>query len=244
MGDRYGYECIDPDLGDQLGGLDDPEVNERLRQRLLFHLESCAACRLQREVGEKIVSGLRDGRLDADIVARGRRRTRAVNLAGWLGLAAGLAMVLLLPPQLRDDGVMRDESARPVIVRPVSEEVVGTTPTVRWTTIENASSYRITVTSVDGEFSWSEQTTASQIEVRPAPPLTRGHRFRVMVEPVPAHLAPAGGMRTAFHTGRLDQIAAFRLRHAPLHRWLLPAAGVLLLLSGVFVRTVERRRSS
>lgn len=244
MNDRYGYECIDPELGEQLGGLDAPGIDERLRQRLRIHLESCAACRLQREVGDELAAGLREGRLDIDIVAGPGRRPRAVYATGWLALAAGLALLLLLPPQFRSVGLMRDESEWPAIVSPVPEEVVGTMPTVRWTPIKAASSYRITVAAVDGAYSWSEQTAATRTEVRPAEPLPRGQRFRVTVEPVPAHLAPAGGLRSAFSTGRLDQIAAFRLRHAPPARWVLPAAGIMLLLSGAVAQAVGRRRSA
>jgi len=242
MTDRERYECIDPDLGEQLGQLEDPATDGRLRQRLLNHCESCAACRLQLEIDEKIVAGLRDGSLHADVRrGSGAWWPQILRGGGGLAMAAGLTLMLLLPPGSPEpQGVMRDESERPVVERPVAEEVVGSTPTVRWTPLEGVASYHVTVTSDDSSIRWSGRTTEPSLTIPRDAELPLGHRYRVLVKSVPTHRAPDGGLRTSFRTGRLDQIAVYRLQRGAPGLWGLVIAGLALAIAGFWRRRPMR----
>jgi len=141
--------------------------------------------------------------------------------------------MLMMPPRPPGQvGVMRAESEQPKMLRPVAEEVVGATPELHWTSIEKASAYQITVSSDDGEFTWSEHTAETKIKVPNDSPLPVGQRFWVMVEPIPAHLASAGGMRSIFRTGNMPEIARYRLYKAPWAVKCLSLFGLVLLIGG------------
>ena len=241
--DHFEFECIDAELGDQLWRRDDPDCPAELRRRLDLHHAHCAACRLQVAVQERTAAGLRDGRLKLAAPASGR-------LPVWLGtfggtaLAAGLALVLLLPPRApHEDLVLRGAAdGMPAIERPVPGEVVrGGRPTLRWTPLDGASRYEVQVTMAEGDYSWSASTDQAEARVPAGMDLPRDARFRVSVAPVPAHLAPDGAMRTSFRTGDTAAWLGYRLRRGATPGRAAGLVGALSLLLAVGVAVVRQR---
>lgn len=231
---RDGYECVDPELGGELWRLDDLGTDDALRGRLEAHISICARCRLQLATEERARTGLRNGRLT---LRGGRPRSRITPLslggAGALALAAGVALVLLLPPRaLEEDLVLRDGTGRPVITRPVPGEVVrGDKPCIEWTPIEGATAYRVTLRQVDGAYEWAHETTGPPACVPADAALATSARYRVVLETVPGYLAPGGGHHTSFRTGTLGEFLRYRLDAAP--GWVLILGALGTLLGGI-----------
>lgn len=233
------YECVDPALGAELWRLADPSCPEELRGRLETHVAFCADCRLQLAVDRKAVAILQDeSSVDIPVVA-GLERTRG-RLSGWsagLGataLAAGLALLILLPPRAPHESLTLRGDDGPVIERPVADEVVrGRTPALRWTALTGATRYDVRIEAVAGNYRWSTQTetpSASVPQDRELPPQTR---FRISVSPIPAHVAPDGALRSSFRTGGTGAWLAHRLRHGAAAGRVLGGVGLLGLLAGV-----------
>ncbi|MBC8426281.1 hypothetical protein H8E07_19365 [bacterium] len=234
-----GYECVDPDLGGELWRLDDPETNRALRGRLEVHVSICARCRLQLATEDWTRSGLRSER----IVLRGERsRTRITPLHlggfGAMALAAGIALVFLLPAGTLDkDMLVRGNPEQPAITRPIPGEVVhGNKPRIEWTPIADATSYRVTLRQVDGSHEWSHETTDPQACVTDDALLATSARYRVLLETVPAYLASGGGLHSSFRTGTTGEFMRYRLGTAPAWAIALGALGAILGGLGAFWR--------
>lgn len=234
-----GYECVDPDLGAGLWRLDDPEIDHALRGRLEVHVSICAPCRLQRATEDRVRSGLRSERL----VLRGERPLAHITPLriggiGALALAAGIALVFLLPPGTLDkDMLVRGDPEQPAITRPIPGEIVhGNQPCIEWTPIEGATSYRVTLRQVDGQDEWSHETADPQACVPADAPLATSARYRVLLETVPAYLASGGGLHSSFRTGTIGEVMRYRLDTAPAWATALGALGALLGGLGVFWR--------
>lgn len=238
---RDGYECVDPELGDELWQLDDPGSDAALRGRLEAHLSVCAGCRLLRAAEARTREGLREGRLVLHDDARPRRLPWTLGGGGALALAACLALVLLGPPRAPGDDLrLRADGDRPAITRPVSEEVVlGERPHVAWTPVEGATAYRVTLCSVDGAHEWAHETDASSLRVPEDAGLASSARYRILLETVPAHLA-GGGVRSSFRTGTLGEFLRYRFGAAPLWVLLLGAFGAGLGGLGIASGSLRR----
>jgi hypothetical protein len=233
------YECVDPILGSELWRLADPSCPDELRDRLETHVAFCADCRLQLAVDRKAVEILRDeGLVDLpQPVASGRSGDK---LSGWTtgvgatALAAGLALLLLLPPGAPHESLTLRGDDGPVIERPVADEVVfGREPTLRWTPLPGATRYNVQIEAVAGDYRWSTMTetpTASVPHDRALPPESR---FRISVAAIPAHVAPDGALRSSFRTGGAGAWLAHRLRHGAAAARALGGLGLLGMLAGV-----------
>lgn len=230
------FECLDPDLGEQLWRREEPECPTELFERLEAHLTYCAYCRLQVAVEERTVAGLREGRLRVTLGSgRGGRIVRWAAGTGAMALAAGLALILLLPPRApHEDMVMRGEG-QPGIDRPVPGEVVlGGRPEVRWTELEGANRYNVEISMVGGDHSWSTTTEDAAVAIPEGMDLPVGARYRVNVAPVPGHVAPDGALRSSFRTGGGGQWIGYRLeRGAPAGRLVGLAGGLVLIVAGL-----------
>jgi len=233
--------CLDEALAGELWQLAREDCPDDLRARLENHVRYCAACRLQLAVERSIAAGLAAGDLR---IARAPRRSLPLWLtgAGSLALAAGLALVLLLPPVAPHFADVVRGAGEPLIERPVPDEVVlGNRPTLRWAPVFGATSYEVRVTEVAGGSSWSTRTAATEVRIPVGFELDGDARYRLRVDPTPAHLAPPGGMTTSFRTADAGRWAGYRLTHAPAGvRWLgglglaAALAGVATLLAGRF----------
>lgn len=240
----YEVECIDPELAGQLWRLDDPACPDDWRERLTAHVAHCAGCRLERAVARQVAGGLVNGTLAVPQRTTGETWTRRTILLGAVSLAAGLALVLLSPPAgRRADLTLRGEDG-PAIVRPAPDEVVGARrPELRWTPVPEATRYHVVVESVDGTYRWETETDVAHAEVPAGRELPVGERFRVLVTPVPPYLAPAGGLRSSFHTGGPAAWFGHRLVHGS-----GPGRGLLLLGVAAMVASLtlagSRRRTA
>ena len=242
-GSDEGFECLDPTLGNELWRLADPDCSAEVRGRLETHATFCADCRLRLAVERHAAAGLRDGSLalapDAD--GRGRLALWTTGL-GAAALAAGLALLVLMPPAAPHEQLTLRGDEGPAIERPVADEVVfGREPTVRWTPLDGATRYDLRVEAVDGDYDWSISTDTPAATVPGDRSLPADTRFRVRVAPVPAHLAPDGALRSSFRTGGLGAWFGHRLRHGADSGRALGGMGMLGIVVGLAVLMRGRR---
>lgn len=243
--DEQDEVCLDPDLGRQLWQLQDPQCPADLRVRLETHVAFCADCRLQLAVERDAVAGLHDGTLVLATSDR-KRSFWAVWSAGigTAALAASLALFAILPPSAPHERLVLRGDDGPVIERPVADEIVlGKRPTVRWTPLPGASRYEVQVEAVDGSYRWTASTDQPAAAVPATQPLPAATRFRVRVDPVPAHLAPAGAMRSSFRTGGLGAWLVHRARYGAGSGRALGVFGLASLAAGALGLSVLRRGS-
>lgn len=235
------HECIDPSLGDQLWQMDDPNVAADLRTRLVIHVRHCATCRLRRSVVREVGEGLRAGRLTLAAPVRRPAWTLWTSGAGALATAACLALIFALPPRLATDGLVMRGADEPRIFSPLSGVVIADpTPTIRWTAIPRATNYRVSVREIGGSYEWSTETAQHDAAVPAGAPLPVSARLRVTVEPVPAHLAPAGGMHASFRRGSWPEFVGYRITAAPPAVLVAAIAGLLMMVFGLLAARYRR----
>ncbi len=226
------YECVQPELGDQIGQLDVTGLAPDIRRRLQAHLAVCDSCRLTRSVARVLQEAAQDGSpaLEAATMAGDWRRPAYLVWAGSLALAASLALVLLLPPG-RLPGTLVRGAGEPAFVRPVEGEVVwSTTPQLAWRPVPGATSYRISVTGIDNPYRWQGESRTAALTLPPDHALRRGERVRAVVQTVPADLLPLGALSVTFRHEGLAAYLPYRLGVAPRASWVLGGAGLLSLL--------------
>ncbi len=233
--------CIDTTLGTELWRLETADCPAELRSRLETHVTYCAACRLQLAVERKVVAGLGDGSLVLRRPAPAYARYAVWSASvGITAVACSLALMLLLPPIAPHSAMTMRGDDGPSINRPVPDEVVlGGQPTIRWTPLEGVTSYNVQVETVDGNHRWSTNTPTAEITVPASDELPLNMRCRIRIEPVPAHLAPAEGLRTSFRTGSTGSWIQYRLGHAKsISRWFggFGLAGILAGVAGLLTR--------
>lgn len=239
------FDCIDPELGAELWRLADPECSNQWRERLATHLKFCADCRMRQALDGSLVAGLQSGNLR---LTRRRRWLDRAPLwtfsASAASLAAGLALLILLPAVAPDTGQHLRGSNSPGIEQPVPEDVLlSRRPTLRWTPLPGATSYQVQVEAVGGGYEWSEKTRLPFATVPPSKELPPDTRFRVRVVAKPAHVVPSGFLGSSFQTGGLFSWLGHRARHGAGSGRLLGMAGLLGLLLGV-VELVYRGRTA
>jgi hypothetical protein len=236
-------ECIESSLGELLWQIDDPALAPDLATQLELHIRHCAACRLQISLQRDVESGLRNGQLKIhaslnDVPAW----VRPVSGFSGLALAASLALIFIIPPSLPNSNMVVRGGDDPEIISPLPDVVIhDRTPHIQWTTMERANKYRVSVRTVDGQYSWSSETTAAEVTIPDESHLPASARLRVSVEPIPAHAAPDGAIRSSFRTGSWREFLGFRVGAAP--REILAGAllGGLGLLIGL--ATLLKHRS-
>lgn len=228
------FECIDPGLGAQIWRLDDPTTAPGLRDRLDLHVRHCADCRLALAVAREAGEGLRAGRL----VVAGPLLPAWIRWTGGLGagaLAACLALVFLLPPRPAGDSPLLRGTGAPAVTSPAPDTVIrDRTPEIRWTPLEHAVRYRITVREVGGDYAWQGESVTPAFALPSGADLPVSSRFRVDVEPVPAHAAPGGRLQSSFRTGSWGEFVDFRLGAAPPALLAGALAGLAGLLAGAY----------
>jgi len=242
-GSESGYECLDPTLGAELWRLADPDCPDELRSRLETHVKFCADCRLKLAVEHGTATGLRDGSLDLTLGANWRSRPAVWTTGlGAAALAAGLALLILMPPRAPHEQLTLRGDDGPTIERPVADEVVlDRQPTVRWTALAGATRYDLRVEAVEGDYRWSVSTDNPEATIPREHSLPAATRFRVRVEPVPAHLAPDGALRSSFRTGSLGAWFGHRLSHGVDAGRALGGVGLAAFMAGLVVLLRSRR---
>ncbi len=212
------------------------------------HLDLCDACRLDQALTSRLAAGLIAGRLElprtSGRVIRPRawwQRPAALAGTGSALIAACLTLLMLLPPPSTIDRVhLRGGPQDPHFLRPVEGEVVHPPNAVlSWTPVDGATSYRITLTGVDMDFTWEGTTPDTEFKL-PALDLASGTQtLRAVLTTVPSDLVPAGQISVSFQTGSRTQVARDRLIKAPLWLSLLGIFGFVSL--GLSVWSLDRR---
>ncbi len=242
------FECVQPELGEQVWRCGLPDCDPDLQRELDRHLQVCDACRLQQFLHVKLDAWARAGRIsiEADREPIGEPREEGIWLrllwkrpvaalasGGGLALAASLALTVLLSPTAPGrDGATRGGPAAPGFERPVEGEVIReATPTLSWRSISGATAYQVTIDNLDGSFSWSGRTENTSLEIPAAVSLPEKGQYRAILEPVPADLAPLGGISVTFRRADLAGFLAYRVQAAPLPVHLLGLLGIAALLT-------------
>ncbi len=241
------YECVEPRLGERLADLALPDLPAEKRRELENHLRICDACRWRHATHDRLAAGLTAGDLHLPGDGRGRRPggawPRGLAGGGLLAVAAGLALVFLLPPTSpADTRLSRSGEADLAFRRPVEGEVLcGRTPGLSWTPLAGASDYRITVEAVGGDYRWQTVTEEARVDIPTDRPLPRDARLRAIVRPRPADLARTGGTSVSFLTAGARRCIVYRCLAAPRGvQWL--TGGGLLALAGAVIGSLARRR--
>ncbi len=232
----YQHECIEPGLGEQIWRVDDPTTSPGLRSEIELHLRHCAACRLRSSLERDVADGLRDGRLSVSAPTAIRPSwARWTTGAGAAALAACLALIFLLPPRgAVDDMLLRGADDVAVTAPRPDEVVLDRTPAIRWTALERANSYRVTVRDVDGDYAWTGETTDTELSIPDSDPLPSSARLRIEVVPTPAVAAPDGGLRSSFRSGSMGEFLGFRAeRSHPGVKLGALLGGLALLIGGI-----------
>ncbi len=238
------FECVQPELGEQLWKLDTDDVEPDLQHRLARHLRVCDDCRLQRAVHDRLGTMGAAGEISIEVEEqplrlRIRRSDRFLAACGGLALAASLVLAMLLPPSLpRAPGVSRGVDPEPGFLRPVEGEVLSDgTPTLSWRPIGGATSYRLEITQTDGDYSWLGGADGTSVRLPAEVTLPARGRFLILLEPVPSDLAPLGGVSVSFRRAGLVATMGYRLQTAPFAVHLLGGLGLIsLLLVAPFAR--------
>ncbi len=231
-------ECVDLDLGRELWRLEDPQTNPKQRKRLEAHLSICAACRLQVAHQQAVADGLREGSLH--VRAAGPFGGPTMFAAGISALAAGLCLIFMQP--LTKPGIVeRSNDDATHLLAPVSGQVVvDRTPKIRWTVMEGARAYDVTVRDTNGDLAWRERTENASTSPQPTAQLERGHDYRIRVNAVPA-FAAGEPLRGSFRVGTWSEFVRYRLAVARPWQWLLVGLGLALTAVGVLRRMSFRR---
>jgi len=235
------YECVEPEVGDQIWRYGLPDIDSETRGLLGDHLKMCDRCRLAQALEREAEAGLQAGRLTVAAASlpnarpsRSKRWTRldkGTGLAAASLMAATLAFVLLLPHGALERSLpTRGEGGAPGFHHPAEGEVVlGSRPQLSWQPVDGARSYRVTVNSTDGSFSWEGVTEDTEIVLPAGVTVPAATSLRAELHTVPADLLPLEGISVEFRTSTLPGFLGHRFKVAPGWVFLPGALGVLLM---------------
>lgn len=222
------YECVEPDVGEQLWQYNMPGVDSELQQHLEDHLTVCAECRLQLALQRHMED--QEPAKVGRVLGRRNWITGSVSISAGLSLAACLLLMFFLPPKSPNASmVLRSDGNGPSILRPVSGEVVpGTNFHFTWTAVKNASGYRLQVRDPAGSFEWMTETQQTSTELPADIKLPANKHLHAYLEIIPPYLTPDEGIDVSFQTGSAVAYFGYRLRITPLWVWALGALGFVL----------------
>ncbi|MBU0742046.1 hypothetical protein KKG45_08825 [bacterium] len=232
------YECVDPNVGEEIWRLDIPNLDAVLRRELEAHVLVCHACRLHRDLDACARRLVRDGEIDLGATPAAASWSsglaRAAGIAATLAIVASLVGVLFLPPRPvgADMAVRGEVEAR--FTRPVEGQVVPAGACcLSWTEVPGATRYEVRITDRDGDFTWTGTTDRNRIDLPEDAGLTEGAAYKAVLSARPVDLLPPGRTSVAFRSGTSFEVAAHRLRWA--QRWIhgLGLAGLFLLALAV-----------
>ena len=243
---RPEYSCVEPMIRAATQCGETRGLDPGLQKRWRLHLEVCHACREEvagRGAVTRLISrgvGVPTGAALSAPALRMRRRRYGARGA-WAGagvsLAAGFALVFLMSPDqkpLLERGLGGADRGDIVfwIERPLEGEILAASGgKLEWTAVDDASSYRISVETLDGDPLWSGTATASKIDL-PSESEAPG-TYLAVVEPIPRGLVAEDHADVQFTRGDWRGWLGYRLMHAATPS-LLPIA-LALILAGVAV---------
>lgn len=227
------YQCVQPEIGDQIWRLDRAETPSDLRLRLKNHLAVCDSCRLTLAVQERVQRGAQDHSL---AVKTARNRAAGWTWAGGLALAASLALVLLIPPRQTGRLLVRGADS-PGFIRPVEGEILHhEAPRLKWTPVAGATAYRIEITSSDQKYHWTARTKQPAVRIPRDQPLPQDEDLLAMVQTVPEDLVSLGAISVHFRREKTGGFLNYRLKAAPSAVKILGLLGLGLLGLGIYRR--------
>ena len=133
--------------------------------RAIEHLSRCAACRGQVAHLARLLGDAAVAREVSRLEGRGLRRLPAARVLAGLAAAAVLALAVL-PSLPRTDGADEFRDVRPAASAPVLDPPLasaGGLESLRWSSVEGATQYRVTVFDEEGGLVWSSETVDTTI---------------------------------------------------------------------------------
>ena len=149
------------------------------------HLSRCAACRTQVAHLARLVEDDSVAREVNRLEARGNLRWPPLRMLAGVAAAAALVVALLplLPATDAGDG-FRDETyagaIAPVLTAPQTS--AGVLASLRWSRVQGATEYRVTVFDEEGGLVWSAETADTTVPVPPDTKLVGGVPYWWRVE--------------------------------------------------------------
>ena len=105
--------------------------------------------------------------------------------------------------------------------------------TVRWTEVDGASSYQVTVSYLGDGPGWTGDAQGDRLDVPDEAELVTGADYRVELSSVPDDLLPPGEVSSRFRTGSPLEVIGHRVRRARPVGYALVLSG--LVLAGAFL---------
>jgi hypothetical protein len=172
-------ECLDDDT---IAALADGTLNPQARAAALPHVASCAACRQAVASVSRVLSDRGVAR-EVRALARSPRRT-LYRLALPLAAAAALVLMLARPrPELEQTAHRAPTitaGISPAPVAPIGR--VATATSLRWSTVEGADRYRVTLFDADGGALYEIELTGTEAVLPDSVELVAGRPYLWKVE--------------------------------------------------------------
>lgn len=249
-----GFECIEPDLGDQMWRLEGSGTESALHDQLVDHLAYCDACRLKQGAVRHLQRALADGDVELSrsdwrhAPSSSNRRYHDViqrtGAWGGLALAAGIALMLLLPPEMPGGNLTSrsgPDTAR--FLEPVESQVVSDrTLEIAWTSVEGASGYQLTLEAEQELYHLTETTSETSLRIPSESALPEQALIRACLVTIPPDLGPPGGISLTFRTGSPSEALGHRLQTAPLYSRVIAGVGLLVMMASAIAMLSGRIR--
>jgi hypothetical protein len=188
-----------------LAALAEGTLDEQTRSRVVPHLAECTRCRA---AVASITRALTDPDVAREVEALTTRRRRPRWLA-WSGVAGAAAAVLLVVMIPRESDRAPGSHRGPVIASgevPTAlapAGIVGTVEELRWSPVDGASRYRVTIFDPSGKVLFEATPTQSLVALPDSVVLTSGIQYLWKVE---AQLGPGRSVSS--------ELVSFTLRGA------------------------------
>ncbi len=221
------YECIEPELGQELWQYDCPKVDSDLKIKLMNHLTLCQKCNQIRELDKVLAKGLSNGtlQLNKPVVTSSSKRyaTSLVASMSAMAIAAGIVLIFMLPIQSNvmqvDRGIVKSGFFAPV----ASEVITGGKVNLAWVPVKNAAGYILRLETAESDWQWSTKTDKNRIIVEHLPAQSN---ITAYLKSIPGDLSPIGGWSIAFRHGSFSEFARFRVKNSAVFARILIVFGL------------------
>ncbi|MCP4144916.1 MAG: hypothetical protein GY752_06480 [bacterium] len=221
------FECIEPELGQELWQYDCPEVDPDLKTKLGNHLTLCQKCNQIRELDSVLASGLSNGTLQIKkpVYASPVKRyaTRFVASMGTMAIAAGLVLMFMLPIQENANQVDRGLDKSGFFMPVDSEVITGGKVNLAWAPVKRATGYLLRLESAEGDWQHSVKTDKNRIMI---PHLPAESNITAYLKSIPGDLSPIGGWSISFRHGSFSEFAQFRVKNSAVFARILIVFGL------------------
>ncbi len=234
------FECVQPELGNQIWLLELADTNAQMQTSLENHLAVCDSCRLTLAVQAKISQSAQEENAGNSLLnikysfVSPSRPTFNFTLAGTLALAASLALALIMPPGQMEKSLVRGDG--PIgFISPVEGEVLLLeTPQLSWTAVPGATSYLVEITGVGNSYQWQTQSSLPSVNIPAKHAISKNQNLRAVVQTVPDDLVPLGSISVSFKREGVARFFAYRITSASLVAKLLGLMGLISIGWGYF----------